>query len=132
MPPQVIPVDSNSTRTESSVAIRPDPIARVPVDVPKAADHNGYQQITRPSREMEAGLKILVSAVQSRPSPPFISDSCPSGILLRDEFVPRFVPNSGAFQRIREHSRRQDQIDGLVRPRPRMPHAFWNNMIGAE
>ncbi len=27
----------------------------------------------RPSREMEAGLKILVSAVQSRPSPPFIS-----------------------------------------------------------
>ncbi len=60
MPPQVIPVDSNSTRTESSVAIRPDPIARVPVDVPKAADHNGYQQITRPSREMEAGLKMLL------------------------------------------------------------------------
>jgi hypothetical protein len=62
MPPQVIPVDSNSTRTESSVAIRPDPIARVPVDVPKAADHNGYQQITRPSREMEAGLKILCAS----------------------------------------------------------------------
>jgi len=43
------------------------------VDVPKAADHNGYQQIIRPSRGMRAGLKILVSAVQSRPSPPFFN-----------------------------------------------------------
>ncbi len=40
---------------------------------PKAAGHNGWRQITRPSREMGAGLKILVSAVQSRPSPPFDS-----------------------------------------------------------
>jgi hypothetical protein len=28
---------------------------------PKAAGHNGWRQITRPSGEMRAGLKILVS-----------------------------------------------------------------------
>jgi hypothetical protein len=64
-------VDSNSTRTESCVAIRPDPEAQTRVDAPKATDRNGYQQIIRPSRGKGAGLKILVSAVQSRPSPPF-------------------------------------------------------------
>ena len=46
----------------------------MPGDAPKAADHNGWRQITSPSREMVTGLKILVSAVQSRPSPPFISN----------------------------------------------------------
>ena len=51
-------VDSNSTRTESYVAIRPDPEARMQVDAPKAADRNGCQQIIRPSRGMQAGLKI--------------------------------------------------------------------------
>jgi hypothetical protein len=40
------------------------------VDAQKIADHNGYQQIISPSQGMQAGLKILVSAVQSRPSPP--------------------------------------------------------------
>ena len=30
------------------------------VDASKAADHSGYQLIIRPSREMQAGLKILV------------------------------------------------------------------------
>src|SRR5712664_3648760 len=63
-------VDSNSTRTESYVAIRPDRKDRTQVDATKAPDHNGCQRITRPSRGMRAGLKILVSAVQSRPSPP--------------------------------------------------------------
>jgi hypothetical protein len=29
------------------------------VDAPKAADHSAYQQIIRPSRGMQAGLKIL-------------------------------------------------------------------------
>jgi hypothetical protein len=29
------------------------------VDAPKAANHNGYQQIIRPSRETQAGLKSL-------------------------------------------------------------------------
>jgi hypothetical protein len=28
------------------------------VDAPKAADHSAYQQIIRPSRRMQAGLKI--------------------------------------------------------------------------
>jgi len=50
-------VDSNSTRTESYVAIRPDPEARIQVDAPKTVDHNGCQQINRPSRGMRAGLK---------------------------------------------------------------------------
>jgi|GEM_PF-6896007 len=45
------------------------------IDGLKAANHNGYRQIIRPSQEKAAGLKILVSAVQSRPSPPFISAS---------------------------------------------------------
>jgi CheY-like chemotaxis protein len=64
-------VDSNSTRTESCVVTRSDPEAQARSTPPKAKDHNGCQQIIRPSREMGAGLKILVSAVQSRPSPPF-------------------------------------------------------------
>jgi hypothetical protein len=52
-------VDSSSTRTESCVAIRPDPRAQMPIDAPKAAGHNGCQQVIRPSRVMGAGLKIL-------------------------------------------------------------------------
>ena len=59
----ILVVDSNSTRTESYVAIRPDPEAPSMVDVPKAADHNGYQQIMGPGLALRAGLKILVSAV---------------------------------------------------------------------
>jgi len=59
-------VDSNSTRTESCVAIRPDPKARLQVGALKAANHSGYQQTIRPSREMGAGLKILVSFVCRR------------------------------------------------------------------
>jgi hypothetical protein len=52
-------VDSNSTRTESYVAIRPDPEARMRVDAPKAVYHNGCQQIIHPRWGMRAGLKIL-------------------------------------------------------------------------
>ena len=52
------------------VVVGSDPEARGKVDVAKATDHNAYQRISDPSREMGAGLKILVSAVQSRPSPP--------------------------------------------------------------
>jgi hypothetical protein len=52
---------------------------------------------------MEAGLKILVSAVQSRPSPPFFSAICLSGNFSRTDFVPRFVPNSGTLQCIPVH-----------------------------
>jgi hypothetical protein len=58
-------VDSNSTRTESCVNIRPDPAAPSRVDAPKAADDSGYRQIMRPSRGMRAGLKILVSPLRS-------------------------------------------------------------------
>ena len=31
------------------------------VDAPKVTYHNGYEQIIRPSQEMEEGLKILVA-----------------------------------------------------------------------
>jgi hypothetical protein len=100
-------VDSNSTRTESCVAIRPDLNAQIQVDAPEAADHNGHPQIIRPSRGMRAGLKILVSAVQSRPSPPFFSAAYPSENFSRSEFVPRFVPDSGTLPRIPAH---QDRV----------------------
>ena len=43
---RITPVDSNSTRTGSCVAIRLDPEARMPGDAPKAAGHNGWRQIT--------------------------------------------------------------------------------------
>jgi hypothetical protein len=39
------------------------------VDGLKAADRNGSQQIIHPSQGELAGLEILVSAAQSRPSP---------------------------------------------------------------
>jgi hypothetical protein len=77
--------------------------AEMQIRAQKTTDHNGYQQIIGPSRGMQAGLKILVSAVQSRPSPPFISASCPSENFSRTDFVPRFVPNSGTLQRIAAH-----------------------------
>jgi hypothetical protein len=48
----------------------PDPEAQMQVAAAKAADHSGYQQIIRPSRGMQAGLKILVSVVH--PSQPTI------------------------------------------------------------
>jgi len=54
---------------------------------------------------MEAGLKILVSAVQSRPSPPFILNSCPSENLSRSDFVPNLCltrAHSSAFQRTKK------------------------------
>jgi len=50
-------VDSNSTRTESCIAIRPDPKAQIKVSALKATDHNGWQQMIRPCRGMKAGLK---------------------------------------------------------------------------
>jgi hypothetical protein len=51
--------DSNSTRTESCVAIRPDPEPEARSTTGKATDRNGYRQITRLSWDMEEGLKIL-------------------------------------------------------------------------
>jgi len=53
-------VDSNSTRTESYVAIRPDPEAKARSTLQKATVHSGYRQIIRPSQDMEAGLKMLL------------------------------------------------------------------------
>jgi len=53
-------VDSNSSRTESCVAIRPNPEAPSQVDATKATDHSGYQRIIRSSLEMGAGLKMLL------------------------------------------------------------------------
>ena len=50
-----------------------------------------------------AGLKILVSAVQSRPSPPFISNSSPPRNFSCSEFVTKFVTNSGTLQPIPAH-----------------------------
>jgi len=58
---------------------------------------------------MASGLKILVSAVQSRPCPPLFSASCPSPIFLRGEFVTRFVTNSGTLRNIPAHIRAVDE-----------------------
>jgi hypothetical protein len=62
-----------------------------------------HQTFTRTYTDCGLGLKILVSAVQSRPSPPFISHSCPSENFSQAEFVTRFVTNSGTLQRIPAH-----------------------------
>ena len=78
-------VDSNSTRTESCVAMGPDPEAQMQVDAPKAADHSGYQQIIRPSWGMQAGLKILCPT------------SAGGGNTQADSHVPRKLP--GPFSR---------------------------------
>ena len=42
-------------------------------------------------------LKILGSAVQSRPCPPFFSTACPLRNSSSIEIVPRIVPNSGTL-----------------------------------
>ena len=44
-----------------------------------------------------------MSAVQSRPSPPFFLTICQPENFPRTDFVPRFVPNSGTLQRIPAH-----------------------------
>ena len=62
-----------------------------------------WQAVTHTYGDQGLGLKILVSAVQSRPSPPFFSAICPSENFSRTDFVPRFVPSSGTFQRIPAH-----------------------------
>ena len=53
--------------------------------------------------ELRNELKILVSAVQSRPCPPFFSTGCPPPDFLQSKFVPKFVPNSSTLQRIPAH-----------------------------
>jgi hypothetical protein len=62
-----------------------------------------HQTVTRTYTRRGLGLKILVSAVQSRPCPPLFSASCPSPIFLRREFVTRFVTNSGTLQITWDH-----------------------------
>jgi hypothetical protein len=74
----------------------------VQVDASKLTDHNGYEQIIRRAGGMQAGLKILVSAVQSRPSPPFFSATCPTENFSQSVCA-QIVPNSGALQRIPTH-----------------------------
>jgi len=71
----------------------------------KGTHHNGSQQIMSLWEGMGLGLKILVSAVQSRPCPPLFSSSCPSVNFLPTEFVTRFVTNSGTLQHIPAHER---------------------------
>jgi hypothetical protein len=70
---------------------------------PKVANENRSRRIMYLMVGMVSGLKILVSAVQSRPCPPLFSGSCPSPIFLRREFVTRFVTNWGTLQRIPAH-----------------------------
>jgi hypothetical protein len=62
-----------------------------------------HQTFTRTYTDCGLGLKILVSAVQSRPSPPFISHTSPSRNVCCSEFVTEFVTNSGTLQRIPAH-----------------------------
>ena len=69
----------------------------------KAANDNGSRGITYLREGMGSGLKILVSAVQSRPCPPLFSTSCASLNLSRSESGPDWCPtraHPGAFQRI--------------------------------
>ncbi len=63
----------------------------------KVANDNGSRRIMYLSQGMEAGLKILVSAFQSRPCPPLFPGSCASLIFPRREFVTRshFITLSG-------------------------------------
>src|SRR5215831_16859826 len=62
-----------------------------------------HQTVTRTYADRGIGLKILVSAVQSRPCPPCFSVGCPPRNSPSAEFVPRFVPTSGTLQRIPAH-----------------------------
>ena len=50
-------LDSNSTRTESYVAIHHGQTVSSRVGAPKAPHQSGWQQITPPNREPGAGLK---------------------------------------------------------------------------
>jgi hypothetical protein len=59
------------------------------------------QTLTRTYTDRGIGLKILVSAVQSRPCPPLFSNSCPSE--NSSKFVPSIVPNSGTRWSISAH-----------------------------
>jgi hypothetical protein len=88
---------SNSTRTESYVAIHHGQSVSSRVGAPKAPHQNGWQQITRPNREPEEGLKILVSALQSRPSPPLFLPLSRRG--LRDQVVTRLFLGYSAARR---------------------------------
>ncbi len=69
----------------------------------KIANRNGSRLIMYLMAGMVSGLKILVSAVQSRPCPPFFSTGCPLRNSPWIECVPRFVPTSGTLQRIPAH-----------------------------
>ncbi len=69
----------------------------------KIANRNGSRLIMYLMAGMVSGLKILVSAVQSRPCPPLLSTSCPPVNFPRSKFVPRFVPNSGTLGSIPAH-----------------------------
>jgi len=75
----------------------------------KGANENESRRIMCLMVGMASGLKILVSAVQSRPCPPLFSASCPSPIFLRGEFVTRFVTNSGTLRNIPAHIRAVDE-----------------------
>jgi len=65
----------------------------------KIANRNGSRLIMYLMAGMVSGLKILVSAVQSRPCPPLLSTSCPPVNFPRSKFVPRFVPISSTLER---------------------------------
>ena len=82
---------------------------------PKVANENGSRRIMSLREGREWGLKILVSAVQSRPCPPFLSTSCPSVNSLRSEFVPRFVPNSGTLGITPAHEGVGNRVLALLR-----------------
>jgi len=72
---------------------------------PKVPNDSKSRGIMYLKEEMGLGLKILVSAVQSRPCPPLFPASCRRRNSPSIEFVPRFVPTSGTLQRIPAHER---------------------------
>lgn len=107
--PRCSPGDANATRTESSVAIRPDPDARAALTASKTTVPNGYRLITRPSRGKRAGLRIQVwsrwKAVRSR-------HSGPGGTRSDSHFpsiVPGPFPHNSHVKGSRERARRGDE-----------------------
>jgi hypothetical protein len=93
-------LDSNSTRPSHmspSIMVRAYQVGSARLTLRITTDGN---KITRPNREPEAGLKILVSAVQSRPSPPFFSRAPNRALRARGARLARTVLEVTRFGRL--------------------------------
>ena len=98
-----------------------DTTLRYPLDCQRCATMAPH------SLDPRGRLKILESAVQSRPCPPFFSAGCPLEILpelnLCSDLCPTQV-QSGTFQRTSNH-----EIPGAIQYPPN--NSFWSDSFGA-